>query len=307
MSEKNSILDAGIDWITCTARGGERAHELGRRGYNLVEQERYWGNDKKPWSASGFEGYQSGHVQFGLRDSEVVVRAGGVTANENFSTLMEVADNVSRLDLQATVRISGSPADLIKRHFNQFRNAPRSRGGKPSISLLSTHGGPSTLYLGKRISDKFGRIYDKHAESGLDHYKQGVRYEVELKRNEALQTAIQIAALRRPDVAAGCIALEYFSSRGARTAMSSRDFASLSDHPQVQLCRPENRRAGKNPSDAYRRLAWLNRNVRSTLHKLKAVGLEDYALSALGVGELRWQDWQESYSLNPSNTRLEVV
>lgn len=60
--------------------------------------------------------------------------------------------------------------------------------------MITSHDGPETLYLGKRVSDRFGRIYDKFAESGLRCYQGCLRYELELKNDIARHTALMLDA-----------------------------------------------------------------------------------------------------------------
>lgn len=298
-----TVLDLGVDWISCSARGGDNALELFTQAYNLVRDEQYWGNEKRPWSSHGYQGEICGHVAYGLRDDEVVVRVGGIAANENFRPLVQSADNVSRIDCQATLKVDGEVEKTIRRHHEQLRKAPNTRGKKPVIRLWQDDGRATGIYVGKWSSDKLGCIYDKGLESGLDCYRGCVRFEARFKRHLASDVATRLVPHVEYQVVAGEVALRYFEQNSAKPAVSSGHLRSSLDHRRDTtrpFVIPSSRRSS---SDINRRLAWLNQGVSKTVAKLAGMGLEEHAKNALGLGGPCWQDWHSTLESNLAELR----
>lgn len=218
MNDLNAVSDAlvssGVDWITVTAKGGEQAENLFDVGRRLTHEAVTRGNQKHAWSFSGFHGDRVNGVQFGNRDEEVIVRLSSEMAHDYWREVYTHADNVTRLDLQATLKSERPVGVTIRRNFEQAKRLQHGRRRPTTLSVLSTNNGPSTVYFGKRVSDRFGRIYDKGAESKRPEMDQCVRYEVELKGKVASSTTALVSNQVRPDLFAARFALEYFEQQG---------------------------------------------------------------------------------------------
>jgi hypothetical protein len=220
MTDKASInpvlVHCGVDWITVTALGGERSRSLFGAGEWLLRDAMRLGNMKKPWTMSGFHGYRCGQVQCGTRVDEVMVRLSGDTAKDNWRDVYADADNCTRIDCQATYRLQCEVGPIITRHFDQAKRFSKDRKKAPTLSLLSTNNGPSTLYFNRRISESFGRIYDKGAESGLELLKRCIRYEVEYKGDEARRVSAFLSTHSNSEAAAALLAIGFLEKRGVR-------------------------------------------------------------------------------------------
>jgi hypothetical protein len=215
------LVHCGCDWITVTTQGGIQSSHLFEAGQFLIREAVTQGNQKKPWSMSGFHGYKAGCAQVGTREKEVMVRLSSDFAHQYWKEVYDDADNCTRFDVQATFRVSAPVGPLIKRHFDQAKRVCQKRLRAPTLSALYTNNGPSTLYFNRRISESFGRIYDKGAESKLDHWRDCIRYEVEFKGSEAKRKSASIRLQSNPDVAAGWLAISFFSGRGIRLGKST--------------------------------------------------------------------------------------
>lgn len=216
-TEVNPLLvHCGVDWITVTAQGGNKARSLFGAGDWLLRDVMRLGNIKKPWSMSGFNGYKAGHVQCGTRADEVIVRLGGDTAHDHWRDVYADADNCTRIDCQATYRLACEVEPVIRRHFAQAKRISENRRKAPTLSILSTNNGPSTLYFNRRVSESFGRIYDKGAESGLELLGRCIRYEVEYKGSEARRVSDYLNTHSDPDTAAALLAIGFLEKRGVR-------------------------------------------------------------------------------------------
>lgn len=218
MTDANSyspeLVHSGCDWLTATAMGGKRSNDLYNAAEFLLHEAIRRGNDKKPWSMSGFHGYKAGGVQCGNRADEVMVRLSGDYAHEYWKEVFDDADNITRFDAQATFRIRGEVGPLIARHFEQAKRLCKGKRRAPTVSLFSTNNGPSTLYLNRRVSEVFARIYDKGAESGLAQLRGCIRYEVEYKGDTARKISAFVRSQAAPDTVCARLAIDYVASRG---------------------------------------------------------------------------------------------
>lgn len=210
------LVHCGVDWITLTALDQDKGEFLLRAATWLSSQAVLNGNDKKPWSMSGFRGWTTKGVQYGTRDAEVIVRLSGDTAHDNWKEVYDDANNCTRIDVQATFKLNCEVTPVINRHFDQAKRFSKDRKRAPTLSMLSTNNGPSTLYFNRRVSETFGRIYDKGAESKLDHLRNCIRYEVELKGNAAQRMSAYLRSREDSDMAAGLYAVDFFERRSCR-------------------------------------------------------------------------------------------
>jgi len=271
------VFEAGVDWITVSAFAGNSAFRLETRARRLLREQVRCGEEEKPWAMSGYTGMMAGGVQFGMRGEDVLCRLTSETAFEHWTTVYAVADNCSRLDLQVTVRVAGEVQPTIHKHYKEAMVHSRSMKRGPKVSVFSSSDDATTLYLGDRTSDKFGRCYNKQKESKLDYYKSALRYEVEFKDDAANLVAKRLSAETDHAGAIAGLVHAFFSGRGCRLKWSAV--------ATERLCRPRSR-----PSIS-RRLAWLGTNVRGTVVWLCERGLDHEVLSAIGMeawsGEVR--------------------
>lgn len=218
MTDENAyapeLVHSGCDWITATALGGKRSNFLYESAELLLREAICRGNQKRPWSMSGFHGYKAGGVQCGNRGDEVMIRLSGDYAHDYWKEVYDDADNITRFDAQATFRLKSEVGPLIARHFEQAKRLSKNKRRAPTVSLFSTNNGPSTLYLNRRVSEVFARIYDKGAESGLPQLRGCIRYEVEYKGDAARRISAFVRSQAAADKVCARLAIEYMASRG---------------------------------------------------------------------------------------------
>lgn len=217
-----------------------------------------------------------GHVSAGLREEGALVRLSSEAAQKHWRTVVLRAANVSRLDLQVTVR--PDPPDP-KLGAAVLRSALRWVKGREHAPKVAFHGGPAgieTVYLGSRSSETFGRVYSKEAESGDDAWRDCWRYEVETKGDLAVRVARLLA---HDDHAARSIELfvfDHFNNRGIRPR-----FERPNGDVRVAISRAK--------SDDETRLKWLRESVAPVVSRLSDNGHGDEACAALGVGGREWK------------------
>src|ERR1044072_8667104 len=140
------------------------------------------GNETRPWSMKGYEGFICGPVQIGTREDSTLVRVTGAEGDAQWEKLWRVSDAITRVDLQVTLRPNIDPARLVSRVRRQSCLWSNKRKDDPLVGWRGDNRGGATVYVGSRFSDKFGRCYIKGAESGLDQYDGTVRFEVQFQK-----------------------------------------------------------------------------------------------------------------------------
>jgi DNA relaxase NicK len=143
-------------------------------------------------------------------------------------------------------------------------------GRRPKRSLIINSEGGSTCYIGSRVSENFGRVYDKGRESETAPAGALWRWECELKGSLALAAAKQL--LDYPDPLPAI--LSYVTSWWER-----RCSVRLADatNPLTLVVSPSDRTTDEV------RLAWLQSSIRPCIRRLvESVGRER-VLAALGL------------------------
>lgn len=262
-------MDYGCDWITATAKGPDARRRLALLGKRVLDNETKAGNERKPWGMSGYEGLKSGGCQLGERGDSTIVRMSSGVAWENWLKVYQAADSFSRLDLQVTAKMDQEPKRVIAAAYRHSLSYSRKNGGSPTVSVLKCSNGTATMYLGRRQSERFARVYDKGAESSHDDYFGCVRWELELKGDLCLPALRLIASSRRPMFTMASIVVTHFRDRGCSLPERWATDRAIS--------------APRKRSDVDRQLSWIHQQVRPTVeHLVSHVGM-DQVLRALGL------------------------
>lgn len=183
------VFNAGIDWLTCTAKNGSPAFALERVADMQVDIQRSRGVRVTNQSWLGFTGYKLPQLFFGRREHDVMLCLSGALSDSIGLQAIACSSNVSRLDLQVTIFTAGEVASLGRAAWSRCRQIAKGKGRPRSFSLIVGHPEGETFYVNSRSSDNFGRVYDKGVESKLGPAGMLWRYEVEFKRKVAKQEA----------------------------------------------------------------------------------------------------------------------
>jgi len=190
-----SLLDAGVDWSTCTFPDGLRARFAHSKAEQLLSQSQSKGFDVSDSNRLGFVGQRCEGLFYGWRGDLLMVICSGEVAAAHSSFFLGLAGNVSRLDLAVTLR-----DDEVDRDWAEIALKQCSYDGRVDSGLLTTRiiqGTPNgtTLYIGARSSDRFIRIYDKTAESKGVYPERSWRWEIEYKKPRAGIVAARLLRL----------------------------------------------------------------------------------------------------------------
>jgi hypothetical protein len=244
------VVGAGVDWLSSSCNSPRRMQKLLNWRDEQFARLRDEGNELRPLSAHGRTGHAVGGVSVLVGRDDVLVQLSGDRANESWRDVALEATNVSRVDLQTTVRTHPGERHLAERSYRSLERLSPRRGGRLAHSLLTTSHGAETLYVGQRVSDQFGRLYDKASESGLAHYADCWRYEVVYKRRYAAHAVQALLATPTAESLVNGVVHDWFHTRGIAPCFDATD-TSVGAPPPRKL------------SDNERWLQWYRRAVRS--------------------------------------------
>lgn len=213
LSLPHQIESSGVDWITASAPRAREFEPLYEQGRELVIAERDIGNDVSVWKWQGYHGVKCGGASVGRRRDGVIIQLRSDTAREHWREIIPHAANVSRIDLQLTARLDEAHAELIRAQYARLRRAKNLRGRPVEATLIDSRSRGSSLYLGRRSSDRFARMYDKGGEERSAEPGKLIRWELELKKKTALQMASELARAESVDAVAAATVSEHFRSR----------------------------------------------------------------------------------------------
>jgi hypothetical protein len=205
----------------------------------------------------------------------------GQDAAINWLPALALAENVTRLDLAATVSLESPFIDVARTAYGRAITDPeRCLCKRRKYSYVENSAGGQTCYIGSRISDQFGRIYDKGCESAKDAIcPPGMlwRYEVEFKSYRAKKLAKQMEASARAETETVAEAISHliytwFRSRGIPTIFDDAP-------PDVDWTVELEARI----TDDEASLKWLTVQVRPSVERLLERGREAEVFEALGI------------------------
>jgi len=300
--KSDPIKEVDCDYITATATQGEACTGLHSFGRYLVRDEARRGAKMRNSKAGGYYTEIAGSASIGRRFDGVCLRASGHVAAEHWQQIVDLSTNVTRFDMQVTTRCAEGAPLRLKRVW-AGRNGESKAMGRPSaVKAIVGPRGIETIMLGARASQRYGRIYDKHAESGLSEYLGCVRWEVELKAELARSIAhsLCLAERFRPHMAASVIAFVHERINwNLRLSHGNADLETdvsllRSDYDRLRvlpdcrcpLCQDET--SNKTVVQNERALAFVSKCIKPTIRRLMDAGLGERVFESLGLSEY-WQ------------------
>jgi len=237
---------------------------------------------QKEWNSIGYSGWICGSVRWGSRKDSSILMATGDDAllctELAVLDLKLIEEKVTRVDVCLDIAFENNARGWLTklRNDSQFCNLHHKQGRE--ISLIDSTSG-ETLYIGKRTSGRFGRIYDKSAHYGLD---QGFvyRFEIESKKDVARPVFDALFPLNKDSE------MEWngFQSRlrGVLKSQFRRWGVSLKQNNDDNIMIRSEARISTVDSQ----LEWLSRSVAPVLERLTQQGYRQAAfLSLFGEGE----------------------
>lgn len=269
------LVSRGVDWITGTAKRGYSVESWDALCGSLLTGEHQDGNFARVWSMLGYEGFKCGPVFCGERDDGALVQVSGETAAALWPAVAAFCTSFPRVDLQGTLRIESDPYKYVRRVDQQMRRAKKREGRGPTIAFQRSENGGATAYVGRKTSKRYGRCYNKHAQSKDDFFQNCVRWEAVFREDVGFQVVQYLRRSPDRDAAVGACLSAYFSEVGAnppallRSALHLKPTAVIHSHTRM--------------TDASRKLTWLAEQVSPTVRLLCDYGYAREVARALGL------------------------
>jgi hypothetical protein len=216
-------ISSGVDWITASCAPGASRRAFEAVGEELLSKGTAAGVEIQPAAVRDYVGWRAPGIFAGRRRADSLIRLSAANALAHWQTVAQHATNVSRLDLQVTVWTHGEQPALSRWYYQRVRRLPPSRGRPRSFSLIQTHPHGDTLYVGKRQSDCFGRVYDYAAAHSQGEPRTLWRYEVEYKRHLAVNHCRALRASNDHGMATESIVANWYSTRGIQQTWKSSE------------------------------------------------------------------------------------
>lgn len=189
------IIESAIDWLTITTND----NNTGKLMMNLFEliavDEFARGSRPKNKSQLGYDGQGTEHCFIGSGLQGFMMRLSGLVAKDFGIDALKLGCNVTRMDLQVTLKLDEydefyANSLMLEAEKKRAFDNPKKKMAK--FVYIDGRGSGSTLQIGSRTSEKYGRIYDKDKESGEDVYERCWRFEVEYKGSAAVHYAKEV-------------------------------------------------------------------------------------------------------------------
>lgn len=265
----HKATSAQIDWLTCTGATEEsrnRLWEIGQRTLHRAEGE---GEPSTRWHAHGYSGWSSCHVQYGQRPDGVILRLGGKEAANQWRHALVTAENVSRLDLAVDCKTDHVVPALAAQVYSDADHVPPREGRRVKRTLITGSDGGQTCYIGSRVSERYGRLYDKGVESESAPAGRWWRWEVEYKGDIALGVAKALKARELEGEAIVATVAKFWHERTLHSLESSEPpLSTLQSRPL---------------SSDDRRISWLAKSIKTTVSILVDRLGRERVLCALGL------------------------
>jgi DNA relaxase NicK len=268
-------VEPAIDWLTATW-SRENAGSA-RHIENIVTFERTLlqnGHEQETSQWQGYFGRKTGSFFVGERTDGYCLRVSGSLAHPAFTSIYRPDMHVSRLDIAVTAWLEPHTPNLGLQALSTARIA--KLGGKVKNPATITHyesdDGGFTLYIGKRSSRVYSRLYNKEVESGDMYYDGAWRYECELHNATATETAVELHYTLFPlEEAISSAVWKYYHEKGVKPVFDPFD-------NRVEIVLPR-----REETTIERSLKWLEQQVRPTVARLSTLGYTSSVLGALGL------------------------
>jgi len=199
MSSITKEISSGIDYLTCSLKPSPTGENLfWALAKSIKDHSVLRGCDERRWRFYGYEGFiltdgGVGHFAYGDHHTQgYLVQMSGEFSLRYWLDFVNCATNISRIDIKTDAELFVPKADMAKECYDWIAE---SEYGRKKFSLIQGLNTGQTLYVGSRLSEQFGRLYDKSAESGSAELGRVWRYEVEFKGGRAKAVALELSRI----------------------------------------------------------------------------------------------------------------
>lgn len=262
---------ATLDWVTITTTSKWDIGKLEQMFYTESEVLPHQMKALSPWAMRQFKGRQANNLKIGWDGPKAVcMQFVGDQADKYGEYLLQLFSDVTRVDLAVTVLLDPAQEGWHLHLYERAKAYALGAANRPGVVKIENHKDGVTIYSGKRVSDRYLRVYDKGVQA-LD-YQPGrvLRYEVEYKGKRAIAAWRHLRATRDVGLSiASQVAYEF----------DRRKFLVLWDSTNPQnAIHLQTRVLGME-----RKLEWLRTQVRPTVRRLLLADKRMEVYNALGL------------------------
>ena len=270
------LIESRIDWISCSASDAKRAEQLATIADAGIGREISAGDRRSYFGGHGYEGSQAGHWKLAEGEKGTIVQVGGVEAAQWATSLLPIAEHVSRIDYCATLRSDLNDFNPVRTIYRELERRKAAGEDAPKAKHIEQLDEGQGVMVGSRSSAYVIRCYNKTAESGGLYPPGTWRWEVEMKRHASEGEHARIAHKpARLGQAADIVKAAY----GRWQLVTPWD----AETP-IELTR-----APAHIRDTERALEWLRRQVAPCVDWLVANGYDQEVRAALNLPTEVWQ------------------
>jgi hypothetical protein len=266
---------SGIDWLTVRAEGKDSGGDLMLLAWHILDENSATLPPPRPARLMRYDGWRAGPVGLMVHEDRTLLSLAGHFAQRYFEKVAAINCKATRIDLAVDVMLSEPVLAATSAYARLVRDTEKEErdGYKSKFALISSSDKGSTLYLGRRASGHYSRLYDKGIESGTETVGRLWRYEVEYKQTAANPCFLAVNhTADRNDLILGLV-YRHFVDRGVQPLFH------IDSRPG--FLQRETRE--KTPLDS---LNWLTAQVQPTVGRLRLAGYEKEVYNALGL------DWK---------------
>lgn len=267
--QRPTSTEATVDYYSFTCSDEVLSPLLEQRANLLMLEEAKAGALPHQFIIHGYTGVRCGNVQVGRSSDRLWVSLIGEVAQPHWQNFHRREVQVTRVDLALTARFAPAADGLARHEFSRLC-ALNSPGARRKWSIVQGHDGGSTLYIGSRKSERFGRLYDRGIKAASDPQGALWRWEVEYKGGAAQAVADALASLNSCDTMVAGLVSQWFTQRNVAAPEAC----------EVQEpCGSTLKRKGM----ADDKLAWLGKQVAPSVKILISAGYRTDVLAALNL------------------------
>jgi DNA relaxase NicK len=261
-------IEVGIDYMTSTSPVfTSQAEGIMHYGQSIARTRHREGHQLEPARILGFDGFSSGTTVFyGQSNTTAMLRIAGEDSDSHFKEFNQPDYHYTRLDIQVTCWCNDWPDKYEETCYDIFKEQFNPEGAKNSGPRITRDAkGGWTVYSAARTAKQMARIYNKYAETPEEHYRNAIRFELELKDTYASEMAnmLQFQGIHANKYILSYLKL-WFSRKGIILPYNARTAdISLLSIPHIE-------------TDTEKKLQWLERQVRPTVQRLIDQGLREY-------------------------------
>lgn len=262
------LVSSGVDWLTATAYRSSDNERFDALGKELVERQAALGHEVKTHKAGGYHGLQTEGVSRGVRHDTFIIRLSSDVAHDSWREVAALATNISRCDVEVTFEFDAPVKDFITRNQALALSHVGARGRRRNVTLIQSTTQGDSLYLGKRTSDIYARVYDKGREQKIAPAGTLFRQEVEYKSERAAQVVTHLTEAACELTETTALVCSYMRSAGLETTWY--------DGKRAMAARESHR-------SKHQKLRWLEQAAKPSVVRLCEAGRVREVIEALGL------------------------